>query len=131
MPSKEAPVKLEFALLQLQVALVGSHLEHRELLATEGDHFQLFFLLGYKGWLHLEHFNEQPLFTCIESGAFCAELQPNEKGKKLLWRGRTRRAQQDRSVPGGFKQQRAPACGQSPSTPPSSLAGCGFPDMKC
>lgn len=67
----------------------------RGALPTEGDHFQLFFLLGYKGWLHLVHFNEQPLFAQVQAGGLCAELQPNERGKKapLKWRGRTRRIQ--------------------------------------
>lgn len=93
--TKEPLVKFGFALLQFQVALDCPHLEDRELLPTEGDHFQVFFLLGYKGWLHLVHFNEQPLFSHLLSGTFCAKLQPNEKGKKapLKWRSRTRRIQ--------------------------------------
>lgn len=93
--TKEPLVKFGFALLQFQVSLDCPHLEDRELLPTEGDHFQLFFLLGYKGWLHLVHFNEQPLFSHLLSGTFCAKLQPNEKGKKapLKWRSRTRRIQ--------------------------------------
>lgn len=91
----------------------------RGALPTEGDHFQLFFLLGYKGWLHLVHFNEQPLFAQVQAGGLCAELQPNERGEKSPFE--VERQNQENPGQKGFRrverEQRAPARGQSPSSP--------------
>lgn len=68
--------------------------------AHRGRSFPAVFPLG----LHLLHFNEQPLSTFSQelSVLSCSQMR---KGKKALlkWRGRTRRIQQDRSVPEGFK----------------------------
>lgn len=55
----------------------------------------LVFLLDYKGWLNLVHFNEQQLFACIhprsvESFLCRAPSQMKEKKAPLKWRARTR-----------------------------------------
>lgn len=127
-PTKEPPVKFGFVLLQFQVALAGPPLEHRELLPTGRGHFQLFFLLGYKGRLHLVHFTEQPatLCPCSVRSFLCWAAAKGERPKSPY---EVERQNQENPVGQKCSRRVQTVCGQSPSSSP--LAACGFPDAKC